>query len=230
MRSCCQTFLVRLPSTRALATGGAIAPWLWSGIVIVLTLVEYDTLTGFGWTPLRSNDVNYPSSLALGQVGWAQMANFALLGILLIGLAVALYRSVRPQWSSRIAPVLLGIAGFGFLMSVAPTDHGPPNAPETWHGDLHGAGFVVAFLPLVLSMLLLAVSFRGDPRWRGYVWLGPAVGVLALLAFFGLAAVVPTSIDQIPFYLTLLVLFVGIAMIALRVRSLAVLTEPISIP
>ena len=98
-----------------------------------------------------------------------QMANFALLGILLFGLAVALYRTARRGWPAHIAPVLMGITGVGFLMSVAPTDHGPPGAPETWHGDIH-------------------------------------------------------SVDQVAFYLTLLVLFVGITVIARHTRSLAEIT------
>jgi hypothetical protein len=206
------------------------APWIWTAVVIVLTFLEYDTLTGFGWTPLSSHNVNYPSSLSLGSLGVVQMANFGLLGILLIGLAIALYRTVRPGWAAHISPVLMGVTGFGFLLSVAPTDHGPPNAPETWHGDIHSLGFVVAFLPLVLSMLLLAVSFRGDPRWRGYVWLGPVIGVLALIFFIGLAAIIPASVDQVAFYLTLLVLFVGITIIAARVRTLAGISAPPSTP
>lgn len=198
-----------------------LGPWLWTAIVLVLTVLEYDTLTGFGWTPGGSHGVNYPSSLALGQFGWAQMANFALLGISLIGLAVALYRSVRPGRLARVAPVLMGIAGFGFLLSVFPTDNGPPNAPATWHGMLHGAGFVIAFLPLVLSMFFLAVSSSGDSRWNGYVWIGPAVAVVALVSLIGLAAIMPATVDQIPFYITLIVLFIGITLIGLRVRSLA---------
>jgi hypothetical protein len=207
-----------------------VAPWIWTALVLVLTVLEYDTLTGFGWTPLGSHNVNYPSSLALGSFGIVQMANFALLGILLAGLAIALYRLVRPGWPAHIAPVLMAITGVGFLMSVAPTDHGPPNAPETWHGDIHTLGFVVAFLPLVLSMLLLAVSFRGDPRWRGYVWLGPVVGVLALIFFIGLAAIIPASVDQVAFYLTLLVLFIGITVIGRHARSLAGINAPPASP
>jgi len=209
-----------------MATGGIVAPWIWTAVVLVLTVLEYDTLTGFGWTLLSSNNVNYPSSLALGQFGVAQIANFGLCGILLIGLAVALYRSVRARWTARIAPVLMGISGFGFLMSVFPTDHGPRNAPETWHGDIHIAGFVVFLFPLVLSMFFLALSVRGDPRWRGYVWLGPVIGALALISFIGLAGVMPASVDQIPFYLTLLVLFVGVTVVARRVRYLADVTQP----
>jgi hypothetical protein len=211
----------RLPSTRTLATGGMVAPWLWSAIVVVLTVLEYDTLTGFGWTPGGSHGVNYPSSLALGQFGWAQMANFGLFGVLLIGLAIALYRSVRRPWPARVAPVLMGVAGFGFLLSVFPTDNGPPNAPMTWHGAIHGIGFITVFVPLLLSMFFLALSARGDSRWHGYIWLGPAIGVIALLAFVGLAAILPASLDQLPFYLTLLVLFIGITLIGLRVSRLA---------
>jgi hypothetical protein len=113
----------------------------------------------------------------------------------------------------------MGIAGFGFLLSVFPTDTGPPNAPATWHGDIHMIGFIVAFLPLVLSMFFLAVSARGDSRWNGYGWIGPVVGVIALLAFFGLAAIMPASVDQIPFYITLIALFAGTSLIGLRLRS-----------
>jgi hypothetical protein len=147
------------------------------------------------------------------------MANFALLGISLIGLAAALYRSVRPGRPAKVAPVLLGIAGIGFLMSVFPTDTGPPNAPATWHGDIHAIGFIVAFLPLELSMFFLAFTARGDSRWKGYGWIGPVVGVIALLAFFGLAAIMPASVDQIPFYITLVVLFAGISLIGFRLRK-----------
>jgi hypothetical protein len=196
-----------------------LGPWLWTAIVLVLTVLEYDTLTGFGWTPGGAYGVNYPSSLALGQFGWAQMANFALLGISLIGLAVALYRSVRPGRPAKVAPVLTGIAGFGFLLSVFPTDTGPPNAPATWHGEIHAIGFIVAFLPLVLSMFFLALSARGDSRWNGYGWIGPVVGIIALLTFFGLAAIMPAPVDQIPFYITLVVLFAGISLIGFRLRS-----------
>jgi hypothetical protein len=196
-----------------------LGPWVWTAIVLVLTVLEYDTLTGFGWTPGGSYGVNYPSSLALGQFGWAQMANFALLGLSLIGLAIALYRSVRPGWPAKVAPVLMGIAGFGFLLSVFPTDTGPPNAAATWHGEIHGIGFIVAFLPLVLSMFFFALSARGDSRWNGFGWIGPVVGLIALLAFVGLAAIMPASVDQIPFYITLVALFAGISLIGFRLRS-----------
>jgi hypothetical protein len=199
-----------------------VAPWLWTAIVLVLTVLEYDTLTGFGWTPGGSHGVNYPSSLAPGPYGWVQMVNFGLFGVLLIGLATALYRSVRPQWTARVAPVLMGLAGFGLLLSVFPTDNGPPSAPMTWHGAIHGIGFITLFVPIVLSMFFLAMSARGDSRWRGYLWLGPAAGMIALLAFIGLAVILPSSLDQIPFYLTLLVLFIGITLIGQRLRSLAV--------
>ena len=68
-------------------------------------------------------------------------------------------------------------------------------------------------------MFFLGLSFRGDPQWRGYVLVGPAIGLLALIAFIALAAILPASMDQIPFYITLLVLFTGLTLVGLRIRS-----------
>ena len=152
--------------------------------------------------------------------GWAQLLYFGLFGVLLIGLAVGLYRAVRPRPIARVGPVLLAIAGVGLLLSMFPTDHGPPNAPSTWHGDIHAIAFLVVFIPLLLSMFFFAVSFRHDPRWTGLVWVGPISGAAALIAFIGLGALLPASLDQVSFYADLLALFVGITVIAYRLRAL----------
>ena len=172
-------------STRTLALGGVVGPWLWTAVVVALTIVEYDTLTSFGWTPGQDNGVNYPSSLALGPVGWLQMVNFAVLGVLLFGLAVGLFRSVRRRMMVRVGPVLLGVAGVGLVLSAFPTDHGPPDAAETWHGAIHGLAFVVTFVPLLLGFFFLAVSFRRDWRWRGLQWACPALALVAIASMAG---------------------------------------------
>jgi hypothetical protein len=206
---------------RSLALGGIIGPWLWTLIVLLLTVVEYDTLNSFGWTPGQDNGVNYPSSLALGRVGWLQMINFALFGLLTIALAVALYQMVRPGWLAHVGPILLGIAGLGLVLSLFPTDHGPPDAPTTWHGAIHGLAFGVTFIPLLLAFFFLAASFRGDPRWRGYVWLYPALGLAALAILLLAGSLLPAAISQVAFYVTLLVLFVGLTLLGLRLRAMA---------
>jgi uncharacterized oligopeptide transporter (OPT) family protein len=65
------------------------------------------------------------------------------------------------------------------VLSVFSTDHGPANAPNTWHGQIHGIAFVVTFVPLLLSFFFLAASFWRDSRWQGFKWL-PAVPVVAV--------------------------------------------------
>jgi len=208
-----------LPATRYLALGGIVAPWLWTVVVVLLTVLEYDTLIGYGWTLGNPGPVNYPSSLALGHFGWAATANFGLEGLLTIGFALGLIREVRARPMARIGPVLLGIAGLGMVLSVFSTDHGPANAPNTWHGQIHGISFVVTFVPLLLSFFFLAASFWRDSRWHGFKWL-PAVPVVAVATLFIGHGLLPTAISEVSFYVGELVIFVGLTLIGLRLLSL----------
>lgn len=192
-----------------------MGPWLWTATVGLLTVLEYDTLIGFGWTPGEANGVQYPSSLALGQLGWVMMANSAVLGLLIIGLAAGLYRQVRPRLRARIGPVLLAVAGFGEVLGLFPTDHGPPDAPTTWHGLIHNLGFAIFFFSVVLSFVFLTASFWGDDRWRSPKWLAPVVGIAAVVVVL-LAVLVPV-INQFALFL---LLFLGITAFGLRLRAL----------
>ena len=210
-----------LSTTRNLALGGVIGPWLWTAVVLLLTVIEYETLVSFGWTPGQDNGVNYPSSLALGSAGWVQMLNFAVLGVLTIGLAVALYRVVRPGALPRVGPFLLALAGIGLVLSLFPTDHGPPDAPATWHGNIHAVAFGLALVPLLLAFFFLAFSFSGDSRWGAYGWLSPAISTAAIVCFVLGASLLPQSLGQVALYLTLLILFAGLTLIALKVRRVA---------
>jgi hypothetical protein len=203
-----------LPATQYLALGGIVGPWLWAAIVGLLTVLEYDTLVGFGWTPREANGVQYPSSLALGPLGWVMMANFAVLGLLIIGLAVGLYREARPRLRARIGPVLLASAGFGEILSLFPTDHGPQIAPTTWHGLIHSIGFAIFFFSAVLSFVFLTASLWGDSRWRSPRWLAPVVGIAAV-GIFLLAGLAPV-INQ---FALILLLLLGITLFGLRLRA-----------
>jgi hypothetical protein len=204
----------RLPATPYLALGGIVGPWLWTAIVVLLTILEYDTLTAFGWTPADANGVQFPSSLALGPLGWVQMANSALLGLLIIGLAAGFYREVRPRLQARIGPVLLGMAGVGAMLGVFPTDHGPPTAPTTWHGVLHNVGFAVFFFSVLLSFAFLTASSWGDSRWRSPKSLAPMVGIAAI-GIVVLAGLVPI-IGQ---FALIVLLFLGITLFGLRLLA-----------
>jgi hypothetical protein len=213
--------LQRMRLARSLALGGIVGPWLWTIVVVLLTVFEYDTLRSFGWTPGQDHGVNYPSSLSLGPLGWVQMLNFAALGLCTLGLAAGLFQVVRPVLAARLGPAALAVAGLGLLLSVFPTDHGPADAPTTWNGVLHVIGFGLAFGSLFLALFLLTASFRGDPRWRGYATLCPAIGVVALTGFIMGSVLLPESLNQVSFYLPLLATFVGLTLVGLRLRRVA---------
>jgi hypothetical protein len=82
-----------------------------------------------------------------------------------------------------------------------------------------GLAFAVTFVPLLLSFFLSAASFWGDPRWRGYQWLCPALGLAAIASLILAGSLLPASLNQISFYLTLLILFVGLTLIGLRTHA-----------
>jgi Protein of unknown function (DUF998) len=177
--------------------------------------LEYDTLTGVGWTPGDANGVQYPSSLALGPLGWMMMANFGMLGLLIIGLAAGLYRNVQQRLTDRIGPVLLGIAGLGEVLSVFPTDHGPANAPATWHGVVHNLGFALFFFSALLSFMFMTASFWRARRWRRPKWLALMAGV-GVLGIVLLAVLVPV-INQ---FALILLLLLGVDLFGVQLRWL----------
>src|SRR5918999_206890 len=75
--------LGKSPSQENGALAGIIGPAVFALVVVVLTLVQYDFMVGLGWHPVRGSDVPWPSGLALGPLGWLQVANFVLLFSLL---------------------------------------------------------------------------------------------------------------------------------------------------
>jgi hypothetical protein len=176
--------------------------------------LEYDTLTAFGWTPADANGVQFPSSLALGPLGWVHMANAAVLGLLTIGLAAGYYREGGSRLRDRIGPVLLGIAAVGAILGAFPTDHGPPKAPTTWHGVIHNLGFAVFFFSLLLSFVFLTAFLWGKNHWRSPKWLAPTAGIGAV-GILVLAGLVPI-VGQ---FALILLLFLGLTHFGLRLRA-----------
>ena len=48
------------------AFAGMVGPVLFGGVLVILTLVEYDFMRGLGWEPLGLSNTDWPSGLALG--------------------------------------------------------------------------------------------------------------------------------------------------------------------
>lgn len=165
-------------STRLLLACGAAAGPLFTGVslVQVLTRDEFDLSTH----PL--------SLLSLGDLGWVQVANFVLSGLLSTAFAVGLRRSPERGWAGRWGPWLY--AGFGLGMvagGVFPTDPSggfPPGVPDgpdsSWHSLVHDVAAGIAVDLALVSCLLLARRFR-RARQTGWAWYSLLTGIVGLV-------------------------------------------------
>jgi hypothetical membrane protein len=173
-------------STRILLTCGAVA----GPLFLLLVLAQDYTRAGFD--PRRQP----LSMLSLGELGWVQVANFVLTGLLDVAFAVGLRRAWRGGPGGTWAPPLIGAYGVGLVAAGVfrfdPAWGYPPGAPDGLPADpsvgyiLHGTAFAVVFVSLVAACFVFARAFaaRGDRAWSTAA---VAVGI-ALPALYALAA------------------------------------------
>ena len=162
------------------------------------------------------------SLYALGRYGGLMVAAFCALGVGYLALAFGLRGATAASRAARLGSILLGLAGFWFVVSGAFRVHAP-GTPMTFSGVMHGLGFIVGVPTLLASILVLSRAFGRDDRWRSFrppsLTLGLAALTLFLIAFFapgipGMAVVILSRIFVGTFVLWLL-------LTALRLRSIA---------
>jgi hypothetical protein len=170
---------------RAAAAAGMVGPVLFAAILLGLTVVQYDFMLGLGWRPLEDPAGAWPSGLALGPYGWAQVANFVLSGILLMIFAAGLHPGATDGRGSRVGPALLFVAGAAMALMGFETD--PPlqsTGPRTLHNLIHDLAFALFVLALLPAFFFLWQRFREDTLWRGQARYTLITGVLATLLLF----------------------------------------------
>ena len=162
-----------------------------SGIVagplfVIASLAQAFTRTGFdlGRHPI--------SLLSLGSLGWVQIANFIVSGVLYLAGAIGMRDALRPGRGSTWGPLLVGATGVGLIVAgVFATDAGagfPPGAPAgaptmSWHGVLHEVGFALSFGGAIAACGVFARRYVALGR-RG--WAVAAVATdIAVLAIAG---------------------------------------------
>ena len=170
--------------TRALLACGVVAGPLFLAVALLQAL----TRDGFdlGRHPL--------SLLSLGELGWIQIANFVVAGLLSVAFAVGLRRVLHPGRGGTWGPLLVGAYGVGLIgggVFVADPGAGfPPGAPAgapeqlSWHGILHDASHLLAFLALTAACFVLARRFAalGQRGWATYC-VATGVALLGLMAW-----------------------------------------------
>ena len=159
-----------------LACGVAAGP-----LFIVVALIQAATRTGF-------DPAKHPASLlSVGDLGWIQIANFVLCGLLYLASAFGMRSALRSGRAAVWGPRLIGAFGVALVAGgVLVADPGlgfPPGTPEgipatmSWHGMLHAVAPVVGFLALSLACFVFARRSFGRAE-RGWAVFSIGTGVV----------------------------------------------------
>ncbi|MCC5580142.1 DUF998 domain-containing protein [Microtetraspora sp. AC03309] len=167
-------------STRSLLTCAAVAAPLW----VVVSLAQAATREGFDLTrhPL--------SALSNGSLGWLQITNFLVSGVLTVAGAVGLRRALHGTPGGRWAPRLVTLYGIGMIAAgifvMDPADGFPSGTPYgmpealTWHSYGHMAAGSIAFISLIAACYVLGRHF-GRTGNRGHAVASRVAGTALLL-------------------------------------------------
>jgi hypothetical protein len=186
----------RTDTTRTLLTAGAVAGPLWAAV----SLAQAVTRDGFDITrhPL--------SALSTGSLGWLQIANFVVAGVLAVAGATGLRRVLTGRPGGTWAPRLVRSAGVGLIAAgvlvMDPAGGFPAGAPEgmpatmSWHSIGHMVAGTITFISLIAACYVLARHFAkagsrvlptaaaasGTALLAGWAWAsaGGAAGSLTL--------------------------------------------------
>lgn len=173
--------------TRSLLACGVVAGPLY----IAVGALQVLTRPGF--------DVRYNvlSQMALGDLGWIQVANFVISGLLTLAGAIGIRRALRSQRAGTWGPRLIALYGISLLGAAAfSADPGfgfPPGTPAgpattfSTHGILHFACAGVGFFALIGAFFVFGRR-HAKLGQRGWAWYSRATGAFLLVAFVGTAS------------------------------------------
>ena len=132
------------------------------------TWASFGYLRRLGWEFVGGEQVPWPSSLARGPHGWAQVATFAATGLLIVVLAMAMRDQLPRRRASSFAVVLLAVFRVALMLAAFRVDTPmlSGGSPATWHGGVHGIAFLLIIAMGVLAPLTMALGVRGDASWR----------------------------------------------------------------
>ncbi len=172
--------------TRALLACGVVA----GPFYIVVGVLQLFIRPGFDITR------HMLSLLANGDLGWIQITNFEVSGLLTIVGAIGIRQVLRGGSGGTWGPWLLALYGLGLMAAgifrADPALGFPPGTPAdanavSWHGLLHLISASVGFLGLIAACFVFARRF-GTLKQRGWAVYSVVTGVLFFAALAGIAS------------------------------------------
>jgi hypothetical membrane protein len=171
--------------TRSLLGYGVIA----GPFYVTVSLAQALTRDGF------QLDKHAWSLLENGSLGWIQITNFILTGLMTVAAAAGLRRAMTAGRGRTWAPLLIAVYGISLvgagIFTADPAQGFPLGTPEittvSWHGMLHFLTGGIGFLCLIAACLVLGSRFALAGR-TGLAWFSRLTGIAFLAAFAGIAS------------------------------------------
>jgi hypothetical protein len=197
---------------------GAVAGPLFT----IVAVLQAFTRAGFDLTRQQL------SLLSNGDLGWIQIANFLVTGLLFVAAAVGMARVLQSGAASTWGPRLIGVFGLGLIAAAAfradaafgfppGTPAGPP-ATISWHGGLHLAAASLGFLALIVACFAFGRRFAQQGRGLWAAW-SFATGALFLIAIGANGAMAGQAAANVGFTVMALLAFLWASAVALDLRS-----------
>lgn len=188
---------------------------------IIVSLVQALSRPGFD---LLRHDL---SLLANGSLGWIQMANLILSGLLVLAFALGMRQVLRTSRGGAWGPLLVGVYGVGLIgagiFTADPAFGFPPGTPAaanamSWHGLLHFITAGIGFLALIVACIVVARRFASQGQ-KGWAIYSVGSGLLFFAAFVGVATGSGQSWSVIGFWIGVLCIWTWILLLAVRLRK-----------
>jgi len=169
--------------TKSLLGYGVIA----GPIYVLVSLTQ--ALTRAGFDPGR----HAWSQLSNGDLGWLQITNLMLTGLMTVAAAIGLRRATAP---GRWVPRLVGAYGVAMVAAgvfrADPALGFPLGTPAqfhdvSWHGTLHFVAGGIGFAAIIAACLILGSRFAAENR-PGWALFSRVTGVLFLAGFVAIAS------------------------------------------
>lgn len=152
--------------------------------------------TAFGFFHQDYSAVSmYVSALSLGSLGWVQIVNFMVFGLLCGLFAPYVAAILSSGRASKAGPILLSLSAFCFFFSgpfvMDPMGTATAASP---HGTIHGILGAVAFLLMPIACFVFYSRFRQDQRWRSFGGWTLAAGIVTscTVVFFSVVSKSPS--------------------------------------
>src|SRR4051794_40180011 len=160
--------------TRSLLGYGVIA----GPFYVTVSLAQALTRDGF------QLDKHAWSLLENGSLGWIQITNFILTGLMTVAAVAGLRRAMTAGRGRTWAPLLIAVYGISLvgagIFTADPAQGFPLGTPEittvSWHGMLHFLTGGIGFLCLIAACLVLGSRFALAGR-TGLAWFSRLTGI-----------------------------------------------------